>query len=312
MRIRKNQAAKPRSLRQRLGPNESELRRGSGQTFSYRSQRSEQTSNTGRGLRADMLKPVVRTLGGFWLQRFGLGVLLVVAAYCLVSVLTLSADVKLQQLGPIERSSLFHNQTAYQSAANQLLSHSVLNSNKVTVNTAQLSKQLLADYPELASASIAVPLASHRPILYISYTEPALIIHNQSGSFVLDTTGKTLAATTPEAVTLGLPSVTDNSGGVLKLGAQVLSSDDVSFIVTVARDLRAKGVNLDEMRLPPAASQLEVTLKGQPYYIKFNLHADTPQRQVGAYLAVAKHLAEQGSTPAQYVDVRVDGRAYYL
>jgi hypothetical protein len=303
--------SRPSTLRQRLRPDQEQSRRSISQTFSYHNQRSEPSTNTGRQFRREVLRPVARNVGSFWVQKFGLGILLIAVGLCLFNVVRLSSDVKLQQLGPINRSSLFHNQAAYQATAQQLLDAPLLNHNKITVNTTKISQQLLAQYPELSSATVALPLVSHRPILYISYTQPALILHNPSGSFVIDTAGKILVATSPEAIVLGLPSVTDQSGFKLAFGKQVLTSGDVSFIQAVVSGLKAKSVTSGEMTLPPSANELDVTIAGKPYFVKFNLHAAGAKLQVGSFLAVQQHLAGQNISPGKYIDVRVDGRAYY-
>ncbi|MEO7364542.1 MAG: hypothetical protein ABIV43_03490 [Candidatus Saccharimonadales bacterium] len=302
---------KPSSVRQRLRGGQSELRGPLRQSFTYHGQRSEQRGNTGRAFRHDILAPAAQKAGSFWVQRFGLGILLVVLAVCAVNVLRLSSDVRLEQLGPVNRSSLFHHQSDYQRTLNQLLSDSLLNHNKITVNTSELSLRLLSAYPELSSATVTIPLLSHRPTLYISYTEPALILHNQTGSYVIDTDGKTLAPTSSEAVALGLPTVADQSGFVLASNKQVLASADVRFIQQVVAGLKAKQVTTGELTLPPAANELDVAIAGQPYYVKFNLHATGANLQIGSFLAVQQHLAGRSTTPGKYIDVRVDGRAYY-
>jgi hypothetical protein len=299
------------SLRQRLRPDQSQVRPSNSQTFSYHAQRSDQSTNTGRQFRKEILSPAAKNAAQFWMQRFGLGILLIVGVICFISAVTLSSDVKIQQLGPINRSSLFHNQAAYQASAKALINNSLLNHNKITINTTQISNKLLQAYPELSSVNVALPLLSHRPIIYISYTEPALIVHNQAGSFVLDTAGKVLAPTSGEAVNLGLPSVTDASGFQLALNNQVLSSGDVRFIQTVVAGLRAKHIAISNMTLPPAANELDVSIGVKQYYVKFNLHNATPDLQVGTFLATQKRLQGEGITPAKYIDVRVDGRAYY-
>ena len=66
------------------------------------------------------------------------------------------------------------------------------------------------------------------------------------------------------------------------------------------------------MTLPPAASELDVKIAGKPYFVKFNLQADDARRQAGTFLATQAQLQRKGITPAQYIDVRVEGRAYYL
>lgn len=307
MRLRKKS---PTTLRQRMGPTPVEQSRLNGQS-SYHSQRSEQSNNTGRKFRQAVLNPAAKKFSGFWFQRFGLGILLIVSAVCLVNILRLSSNVSVQQVGPVNRSSLFNRQDVYQQTAKSFLDSSFASNNKLSINTVKLSNQMLAAFPELETVTVAIPLVAQRPIVYVSYTQPALIIHNQSGSFVLDTEGKVLVATNSEAINLGLPSVTDQSSLVLALNRQVLSSGDVTFIRDVVAGLKAKQIVIRDMSLPSASSELDVSVLGKPYFIKFNLHAKSAREQVGTYLAVQGHLQDTGVTPAKYIDVRVDGRAYY-
>jgi hypothetical protein len=297
MKLKLHRKAKQSTLRQRLRPNQVESRHNVRQTFSYHNQRSDTTDNTGRKLRKQVLTAAAaKSVGNFWIQRFGLAILLIAGAVSLLSALSLTNSVKMQEIGPVKSSTLFHNQTAYQASADTALGSSVWSRNKVTINTSQLSSTLLRSFPELSSATVTLPLLSHRPIVYISYTEPAIIIHNQTGSFVLDNTGKVLVPTNTEAVNLGLPTVTGS---------------DISFIRTVVAGLHAKQVASADMTLPAAASELDVAIAGKPYFVKFNLHANSAKLQIGSLLAVQQRLAQQGIAPSQYIDVRVDGRAYY-
>jgi hypothetical protein len=173
----------------------------------------------------------------------------------------------------------------------------------------------MAQFPELASVSVTIPLLTHHPIIYIEPAQAALIIQSSSyGSFVLNADGRALVAATQNPLVAGqpaLPVITDQSGLKLVLGHQVLSANTVSFAQVVAAQLAAKKYTITSMTLPPAASELDVALAGQPYIIKFNLENNDPLQQVGTFLATLSELQSQSITPAHYIDVRVDGRAYY-
>jgi hypothetical protein len=51
-------------------------------------------------------------------------------------------------------------------------------------------------------------------------------------------------------------------------------------------------------------------INGAGYFVKFNLHGDA-REEAGSYLAVKDYLASNQKTPGEYVDVRVENRAYY-
>jgi hypothetical protein len=282
---------------------------------SYRARRSGEELNVGRRTdRKSFMPPALHT-GRFWLQRFGLIVLLIAVIASAFNILNLSSEAQILPVAGDDSTALVFNKPAYQAAADHLLAGSLWNHNKVTVDTGKLTRQLLVQFPELASVSVTIPLLTHHPIIYIEPAQAALIIQSSSyGSFVLNADGRALVAATQNPLVAGqptLPVITDQSGLKLMLGHQVLSANTVSFAQAVTAQLAAKKYTITSMTLPPAANELDVALAGQAYTIKFNLENNDPLQQVGTYLATLAELQSQGITPAHYIDVRVDGRAYY-
>lgn len=284
--------------------------------FAYRARRSETELNTGRVMQRAERKPSAGPKSGrFWLQRFGLIILSIAIIVSLVNVLTLSVNARVVPLSANQPDSfLLSNATAnYQSAANKLLSGSIWNHNKLTINTGQVSRQLLKQFPQLSSVSITIPLVAHRPIIYIQSDRAVIFLTNAKGAFALDATGKVvLETTTPYVIGFpGLPVVADQSGLQLQLGHQALPATSVSFVQTVVAQLAAKQFTVSTMTLPAAASELDAHITGQPYLVKFNLENNDPRQQAGTFLATIAQLQKQNITPSKYIDVRVDGRAYY-
>lgn len=282
---------------------------------SYRSARSNEQPNIGRSISRKKDSQSNTFSGSLWFQRIGLIILLLAILASAINLLKLSNNAEILPLTNNGSNTLVFDETAYQSAADHLLAESVWNHNKITVDTGHISRQLLAQFPDISNVSITIPLFSHRPIIYIEPAQPALIIQSaSSGSFVINESGKAVLTTSHNPIAPGqpkLPVVTDLSGLKLVLGYQVLPANTVSFVQVVAAQLSAKQYTVTSMTLPPATSELDVALKGKPYIIKFNLENDDPRQQVGTFLAAIANLQSQSITPSQYVDVRVDGRAYY-
>lgn len=307
MKIRKSKTPPPSNRQRIMGDHQS-----SPTAFSYHSRRSELELNTGRQLlRASTVS--AKRFGKFWLQRFGLFILLAVAVASLVSAATLSTNPKIVLVAGSNQQPFLQNQQIYGQAAARQLRSSIWNHNKITVNTTRINQQLAAQFPELARVSITLPLLSHRPLVYLQPATPAVILHSSSGSYVLDTTGKVLlGGAIPEAVDkLGLPVLTDQSGLAISINHQALRTSDVSFIQTVVGELKSHGFTPSSLVLPVASSELDVQLVAQPYFIKFNLQSFDARQQVGTFLAATAKLKSQNMLPGAYVDVRVNGRAYY-
>jgi hypothetical protein len=312
MKLRRSKSDSSR-LRQRPSRLDEELPKPP--SFSYRSRRSEEELKLGRRERKNII-PSKLYSGRFWLQRSGLIVLLVAIVVSAVNILSLSTPARIVSVTDDNVSTFVLNKAAYQAAADHILAGSVWDHNKVTVDTGRISRQLLAQFPELAGVSVTIPLLTHHPIIYLQPAQAALVIQSSSsGSFVINSQGRVLLATTHDSLLAGetanLPVVTDLSGLKLAPGRQVLPANTVSFVQTVAGQLAAKKYTITSMSLPPAASELDVTVAGQAYTIKFNLEDNDARQQVGTFLATIAELHSQNITPAQYIDVRVDGRAYY-
>ncbi len=258
----------------------------------------------------EALKAATVKHGTYWLQRFGLTVLLIAALASAVNILSLSATAKVERLAG---QTALPRQAEYQAAANKLLAASVWNRNKITVDTGSVRQELLKQFPELADVSVTVPVLAHRPIVYVELAKAVIILQNNTGAYVIDNTGRTLAKAANAAALNqpGLPIVADQSGLALELNQQALSTDNIDFIQQILAQLAAKKLSVTGMSLPASASELDVQLAGQPYIVKFNLQSNDARRQAGTLLGTLNELHRQNITPGKYIDVRLSGRGYY-
>ena len=281
--------------------------------FSYYAQRSDDRQNAGRtpGRNLSVTRSAV------WqniAERGGLFLLLLAIVAGTINSLSLSTTPRIVPLG--SGSTVFlHDQAAYATTAQTILSGSIWNRNKITINTKAVAGQLKARFPELADVSITLPLIAHHPVVYIQPSPPVLILQTNKGGYVIGQNGTALLPTTqlPSSSTLDLPVVNDQTGVTVQTGKRALPSGDVAFIQMVTGQLKAAGMGLGELTLPPASSELDVRLKDKPYFIKFNTHASLAdaRQQAGTLIAVSHKLESQHVTPGEYIDVRVTGRAYY-
>jgi cell division septal protein FtsQ len=290
------------------------VRGGRAQAFSYSANRNDQDYALGRGVPRDKDIRRRERIVRYWRQRLGMFIAGVALIVCVLYTLHLNNQPKVVSLAQSSNSYFLQSTDVYQQAAAKAFASSIFNDNKITVNSVGIQERLQKQFPELSDVSVTIPLMSHRPIVYIAPTTPSLVLANSSDSFVLDNNGKALLTTSQVAdlEKLGLPTVTDQTGLKVKTGDFALAGTAVSFIQTVKAELEAKGVAIDTMTLPSnGAFELDVKPKGAGYFVKFNLHEDSARQQAGTFLAVRARLATQSTTPSSYIDVRLDGRAYY-
>ncbi len=238
----------------------------------------------------------------------------IVVALIIISQLLLSANPKVVVLSSANSKVFLQSTSTYQRAATKLFTAHISNRNKLTVNVAAISSDMKNQFPELSDVSVALPFIGSRPTVYIQPAEPAFVLHTANGKFfVLDGSGRAeVAASNAQITALNIPTITDESGLQVGVGGIALPGTDVAFIQTVVSQLSAQHVSIRKIVLPPVASELDVYIAGKPYFVKFDMHnQNTALQQAGTFIATADQLAAQGTTPSRYVDVRIEGRAYY-
>jgi hypothetical protein len=268
------------------------------QSFGYHSRRGDTSSqNTSRQPGRALLQPLAGATSNYWLRRTGLLVLLCVGVVSAVNIIVLKPTANVLPLNKDSQTFLLHDTSVYTAAANKILASSFWNRTKLTANTSSVNQQLTSQFPELAKVQTVLPLLGHRPIVYIEAAQPTLILRATNGDYVLDN--------------LHLPVIDDLSGIRVTLNHQIITPSDVRFIQIIVAQLASRQFTVASLTLPPAASELDVHLVGQPYLVKFNLQTSDAREQAGTFLATASYLDKQNTTPGEYVDVRVDGRAYF-
>lgn len=284
------------------------------QAFSYYSQRSARPDAAGRRSDAAELAQRPGSIGAApWYRRrrtltLGAVLLAVLAGYNL----WLTGNPKVVVMGDELGGFFIQDTTTYGQTAAQEFGKSLLNRNKLTVDSARIAAAVTQQYPEVTDARFSVPLIGNRPTLYLQPSRPSFILTTtDNAAYLLDENGRALISVSQLTGTdiSGLPRLQDRSGAKASLGAQVLPASSVAFIERVAAVLEASG-GYKSLVLPQTAGELHVYVKNAPYYAKFVLEGD-PVQQAGALLAVQGRLSRDKVTPTEYIDVRVAERAYY-
>lgn len=200
----------------------------------------------------------------------------------------------------------------YQQAAQKLLQQSLLTRNKLTLDTGDIEASLQQQFSEITNVAVVIPLVSRKPVIYIQVAEPILLLENGSKQFVIDEKGRAVisADQAGDLSGLNLIPVKDSAPLSISSGDQVLTSNETEFMKTVRDQLELKGEKVARMELPASAGDIYVFIEGKPYYVKFTTTGDALQ-QIGTYFSLEKELAGKSITPGEYIDVRVDERAYY-
>jgi hypothetical protein len=191
------------------------------------------------------------------------------------------------------------------------LSSSIFNKSKLTFNSEPLVTALQQEFPEVDSAVVTLPFIGHKPIVRIAVSTPAFVLATHQGSYYVNDKGMPLVRVSDvQKQPADIAVVTDETGLPIKLGTQVLTTVTVQFISGLIEQLNASKTPYDGITLPLEANEVQLKLTGVPYVVRFNTLQDA-RIQVGTLLAVKQRLEGEGKTPKEYIDVRVEERAYY-
>lgn len=287
--------------------------------FSYhansaRTDRNGGRSKVGATWQAPENPPATRLKPKVWSRRVPVVAAVILTVVLVGSNLPLSSDPEIIPLvGSDNRQVFLRSTEVYHEAARSVMAASLVNTNKLTVDSGDIAKTLQKEFPELEHVVVALPVIGRQAAIYIQPARPALLLKTSDGGvYVVDMAGRALinASQASKAQKLKLMLVEDQSGLQTELGRTILPSDVVAFITEVVGQLKAKNIHTTSIVLPRATNELDIRLEGSPYIVKFNLRGDA-REEVGAYLAVRKHLQDRSEVPASHIDVRVDNKAYY-
>ncbi|MCA9344371.1 hypothetical protein KC946_00890 [Candidatus Saccharibacteria bacterium] len=238
-----------------------------------------------------------------------LGIIILVAG-CLMYISTLSSDARVA-VNTDKKSKLLHSKQEYQAALTDILEQSVLNKSKLTIDTNKVGQELKKLFPEVNKVNVLLPLAGRRPTVEINTDEVKLIIVSGNEAYGVGQSGKLLIRVKdkPE-INQGLPKVQDDAELDSKLGQNILTSQDVAYILNVIEQLEAKNIAIESITLPQRAAEMHIKPKGEKYIIKFSFLTDY-RIAVGQYLSLRKKLATENISPSEYIDSRVEERIYY-
>lgn len=280
--------------------------------FSYYSNRSDQDlprrrRDTNIG---DAIKK--RAPKAWWVGYLPAIISIMVVIGCAMYATTLAVKPRIHITTIDGKPAATQDVKIYETAAQKILKKSLFSRSKLTIDTDKIAKELQDQFPELGDVIVTVPLIGRQPIIDAQPAVPALVLSGQGGVYVVDINGTPVlkASELKSSIKDKLPAVTDDSGSEVQMGKQLLPTDLVRFIGQIDAQLKAKQVRVQSYSLPALANELHVRLADIPYVIKCNIDTDA-RLQVGTYLAVSEKLKAEGITPAEYIDVRIEERAYY-
>lgn len=211
-------------------------------------------------------------------------------------------------------SQTYHPSKTYVAAVNQQFAQ-LRNRNKITLNQSSLAEIIKTQFPEVDQVDINLPLYAKTATVKLKIAAPTFALTGVSADsgqrlqYTVAANGKAVGLAKDYPGLNGLPTLTDESDYPVKIGSVVLGKGTSNFILAVIVQCQKFNVPVASFDLANNSQEVDLRTKDKPYYVKFNLLND-PATQIGQFMAARAQFAKSGD-PAEYLDVRVDGRIYY-
>ena len=200
--------------------------------------------------------------------------------------------------------------------ANQLVKRNIFSRTKLFINQAELINELKSFDSAISQVEVSLPVIGTTIRIDIQSRQPfARWKEDKSDTnLAVDTKGILFVADKP--LPDGLPTISDSSAIEPAIGDLALLPGYVQFISEFESALSLShlfgGPNRLEhsYEVPASSRELDIKFAGKPYLVKL-LITRSAEDQITELTDLTDYLTSNGITPKQYIDLRVDNRAYY-
>ena len=204
----------------------------------------------------------------------------------------------------------------YKAVSDALMRESILSRTKLTMRTDRFADKFLAEFPEVGAVEVRLQVFDDRPSVTVIPRTPRYVLEDgrRGGeSLLVDERGIAMARFDGRLKLDDLVIINDFVADDDELGAQVLPLDTIAFIEGLLYQM-IQQYDVDEsaivVALPALANEVHLQLPDDDFIGKFDVTKPV-REQAGVFIATRNSLAEEDITPDEYIDARVEGRAFY-
>lgn len=197
--------------------------------------------------------------------------------------------------------------TAYTETLDEYYANHPVERLRFSLSRGQLTEFFVSRHPEVASINQTTIWGTGETQFTLSLRRPIAGWEIAGNQYYVDEQGVAFETNYFEAPTV---RIIDNSGVALEEGTAITSSRFLSLIGKLVSLAGERGYTVTTATLPLGTTrQVDIKLKGVKPYVKFSIDRGVGE-QVEDMDRSLDHLKSKGVS-ASYIDVRVEGRAFY-
>lgn len=194
---------------------------------------------------------------------------------------------------------------AIELAAEKGIDKQLLGENLITLSSRRLERSVIEQIPEIKSLAVTRKWPQ-RLIVTVNEREPSLAWQSGGDLYLLDRDGTVIREISGKA---NVAVIVDTTNLPVRIGSQPVPERFVIFSLEAMRLLKGVSGGIKQVSVIDTTSELNMAL-GDGYSIKLDTTREAGS-QVRALKSVLAELSKQGKKPSEYVDLRIEGKAYY-
>lgn len=194
-----------------------------------------------------------------------------------------------------------------QKSAEQFLDSRLFGRNWLLLNTQDLRSTLQKSFNGQESISVDKVFPS-KLIIKTDEQKPGLIWKTGSHRYIVSVNGRVMSELQRDQAS-SLLVVVDTSNIPVAIGDNVASRQFVAFTTAISKVLQENNLGPSEFFVRETTGELNAKTT-QGYDIKFDTTTD-PEIQARALQSILDHLKSSNKKPAEYIDMRIIGKAFY-
>lgn len=190
---------------------------------------------------------------------------------------------------------------------NNYLNSRLLAKNWLFLNQQDLKGYLQKTFTGQETITVSKKFPNHLSVV-TDEQKPGLIWKTGSRTYILSTSGRVISEQ-QKADNSALPQVIDSTNLPVEVGSRVAARDFVNFVGKVGEFMKANQIGVEKMYVLDTTSELYVKTQAG-YDIKFSTN-QSPDSATRSLKATLDLINQQNKKPSSYIDLRVEGRAFY-
>ncbi len=226
------------------------------------------------------------------------------------TTLTTSPTIELRKT-----DAAYYEEGVYQNAASVALKKSILNRSKLLFQQTAFENTLKQEFPEISQVKPVIPIGGRDLAVIITVSEPFAVVSSGLNTGIVNKEGVLVVKNTkniPEGL-LTLRFTDEQSN--FDVGNRIFTSDELKTLKKLETEMNTltfkdgSTADIKDILFNVSEGQLEAQLQNKPFYIRLSTFSEGDQ-QIGGAKATLKQLDNEDALPAEYIDVRVPGRAF--